>query len=284
MKFKQILVIKFIRTKFKLLAMFSQQLAAEKIFQLFCTPLVKPEKTIPAFFLSAEPLSLSLNNKKVNGFCWNKGQGKRIMILHGFSSSAYKFHSYIGAFADKGYEVLAFNAPAHGNSEGKTVNVLEYSELIELAVQHFGMPDGFIAHSFGGIALALAMENIPHAIDTRIVFIAPATETTTAADEAFKILNIKSTGLRAAFDKVIFEKSGRSISWFSIRRAMNQILAKVLWVHDKNDDITPLADALKVKADNHPNTQFIVTSGLGHRNIYHNAEVKKQVFDFLNFT
>ncbi len=284
MKFKQILLIKFISTKIKLISFFSQQKAAGKIFQLFCTPFGKPEKKIPSLFSTAEAISLSLNGKKINGYCWNKGNGKRIMILHGFSSTVYKFHSYINAFVEKGYEVVAFNAPAHGNSEGKTVNVLEYSQLIETVVKHTGMPDGFIAHSFGGLALSLALENIPHSIHNKVVLIAPATETTTAADEAFRMLGIKSALLRKAFDQVILPKSGRPTEWFSVRRAMNQIQAAVLWVHDEDDKITPLADALKVKEDNHPNVQFVITKGLGHRNIYHSSKVKKQVFDFLIFS
>lgn len=284
MKIQQILVIKFISTKIKLLAFFSKRKAAEKIFELFCTPFGKQGKNVPALFSTAESISLQLNGKKINGYCWNRGKGKRVMILHGFSSSAYKFHSYIGVLADKGFEVVAFNAPAHGNSEGKTVNVVEYSELIQAVIKKVGMPDGFIAHSFGGIALSLALENIPHSNKTKVVLIAPATETTTAAEGAFKILHIKSSAVKAAFNNVILEKSGRTTAWFSIRRAMNQIEAAVLWVHDENDDITPLQDVLKVKEDNHPNIDFIITKGLGHRNIYRSNEVKKQVFDFLSFT
>ena len=30
----------------------------------------------------------------------------------------------------QGYEVLAFDAPAHGQSEGKTSNLLDYMEMI----------------------------------------------------------------------------------------------------------------------------------------------------------
>jgi len=283
MKFQQKLAIKFISTKIKLLALFSKHKAAEKIFELFCTPFIKPGKNIPALFSTAEAISIQLKGKVINGYCWNRGKGKRVMILHGFSSSAYKFQSYISVLANKGYEVLAFNAQAHGNSEGKTVNVLEYSELIEAVVKKMGMPDGFMAHSFGGIALCLALENITHSCNTKVVLIAPATETTTAADGAFKILNINGTAIRSAFDKVIFDKSGHSTNWFSIRRAMNQIQAAVLWAHDENDEITPLQDALKVKEDNHPNIRFMITSGLGHRNIYHSNEVKNAVFKFLDF-
>ena len=76
---------------------------------------------------------------------------------------------------------MAFDAPAHGYSDGKMVNAVIYSMMIREIASIYGMPDGFIAHSFGGIALSLALENLPHSIDTRVVLIAPATETTAPA-------------------------------------------------------------------------------------------------------
>ena len=79
---------------------------------------------------------------------------------------------------NKGYEVLAFDAPAHGDSEGSTVNAIEYSEMIKKVIELYGPVEAFIAHSFGGIAISLALEQIPHDANTKIVFIAPATETT----------------------------------------------------------------------------------------------------------
>jgi pimeloyl-ACP methyl ester carboxylesterase len=140
---------------------------------------------------------------------------------------------------------------------------------------------GFIAHSFGGLAIALALEALPHDINTKVALIAPATETTTAIESAFNILGIKNEKLKRSLKQVIFEESGKAPAWFSIRRAMNNIKATVLWCHDENDDVTPLADALKVKEDNHPNIRFYITKGLGHRRIYRDAEVKKKIVEFL---
>ena len=59
------------------------------------------------------------------------------------------------------------------------------------------------------------------------------------------------------------------------------ITANVLWVHDEDDDITPLDDALKVKAENFPNIRFLITKGLGHRKIYSDYTIKKEVIAFL---
>ena len=87
--------------------------------------------------------------------------------------------------------------------------------------------------------------------------------------------------MRTEFDKIVYEVSGKETSWFSVRRAMNNIKASVLWVHDEDDDITPLRDALQVKEDNHPNIRFTITKGLGHRKIYRDEAVVDAVVKFL---
>jgi predicted alpha/beta hydrolase family esterase len=53
------------------------------------------------------------------------------------------------------------------------------------------MQDGsFICHSFGGIALSQYMETVGHNEKTKIVLIAPATETTSAIDGFFTFLQL----------------------------------------------------------------------------------------------
>ena len=281
MKLKQKIAIGYLRAKFKLLTVISNRWAAEKAFELFCTPFVKSEPRVPAIFAAAEALQFQLNGLKVNGYRWNQGGQESILILHGFGSAAHNFHSYIAPLIAKGYQVIAFDAPAHGSSEGKTINAVEYSEMIEKVVDPFGPIKGYLAHSFGGIALSLAIEKTIHNKDTHIALIAPATETVTAVNTAFTMLNIKNAAVRKEFDNIIFEKSGHPTEWFSIKRAMQQIKASVLWVHDEADDITPLADALLVKNEHFPNIRFIITKGLGHKKIYRDLLVKKEVIDFL---
>ena len=281
MKIQQKLAIGFFRTKINMLNLVNKKWAAQQAFRLFCTPMMKSTykgKVIPPH---AEKLQFSLNGKQVKGFRFNHPQQKKLMLLHGFSSSAFNFFKYVQPLENKGYEVLAFDAPAHGESEGSTVNAVEYSEMIKKVIELYGPVDAFIGHSFGGIAICLAMEQLAHNTNTKIVLIAPATETVTAIDGAFNMLGIRNNTIRQEFDKIIFETSGKEVSWYSIRRAMKHISASVLWIHDEDDDITPLSDALQVKADGHPNIRFLITKGLGHRKIYRDDDTVNAIVKFL---
>ncbi len=281
MKLKQKLAISYIRIKFKVLSFVSKRKTAEKAFELFCTPFIKSPNRIRTIFTSAEILNFKLNGLNIQGYRWNKNNPHKVLILHGFGSAAHNFNSYIIAMLEKGYQVLAFDAPAHGNSEGSTVNAMQYCEMIVKAISLYGPVNDFIAHSFGGIALSLAMEKTAHDENTKIVFIAPATETTTAIDSAFKLLRIKDETIRAEFDRVIFEKSGHPPRWFSIRRAMKNIKATILWIHDEEDAVTPLKDALQVKKEGYTNIEFVITKGLGHRKIYRDTSIQNRIVGFL---
>jgi pimeloyl-ACP methyl ester carboxylesterase len=279
MKLTQRLAIGYVQTKFKLLSLISKRKTAEKALVIFGTPFLKSKRKAPV--KNAEVIHFNLNNKKMNGYRWNHPHPKKVLILHGFGSAAHKFEDYATLLTAQGFEVLAFDAPAHGDSEGDTTNAIEYSEMIKEVMRQFGPIENFIAHSFGGISLSLALEELPHDAHTKIVFIAPATETTSAVDGAFSMLKLKNEGVRNEFEKIILNLTGKNVAWFSIRRAMHNIKASVLWVHDAEDDITPWADALKVKEDDHANIKFVLTKGLGHHKIYHDAGVKKMVTEFL---
>lgn len=280
MKLSQRLALSYIQTKFKLLSAISKKKAAEKAFQLFCTPQKRNLKKLPPVFEQGEKLQLTVEGIQVKGWRWNHPAGRKALIIHGFESSVVNFDRYIKPLIRKGYEVLAFDAPAHGRSGGKTINAPLYKKTIQEVYKKFGPVQSFMAHSFGGLAVSLALEEISHTDDYRLVLIAPATETVSAIDSFFRFLRI-DPAVRPEFDKIIVKKSGVTPSWFSIKRAMKHIRARILWFHDEEDEVTPLSDVMKVKAENYPNIDFIITKGLGHRRIYRDNKVSKAIIDFL---
>ena len=97
MKVTQKLTIGFTRLKLKTLAVFSKKKAAEKAFELFCTPFAPPIKIIPSVFEKAEKLNFKLNGLNVQGYRWNHPQKNKLLVLHGFASASYKFSNYIEA-------------------------------------------------------------------------------------------------------------------------------------------------------------------------------------------
>ena len=174
MRMSQRMVLQYIKTKFTILSLVSKKAAAKKAFELFCTPQYRNKKKLPKIFEQAESLQFNFKEYKIQGYRWNGNSEKKILILHGFESSVVNFDRYVNPLTKKGYCVLAFDAPAHGRSTGKTINVLLYRAFINHIQDHYGPIKNFIGHSLGGLAISLTTEEWKNTEDHKIALIAPA--------------------------------------------------------------------------------------------------------------
>lgn len=275
------LAFKIIRIQLQVLSKVSPRLTGKQSFRLFTTPIALPGQKKISRFNSYEPLSFQWNNLWIRGYRCNAGAPKKALILHGFSSSVHTFDHFIEPLVQQGFEVLAFDAPAHGRSEGKTAHALDYASVITRIQQLYGPLDAYIAHSFGGLGLALALENTSVAAHVKVVFLAPATETTTAIQKGMWLLGIQNKSIQQALEKEILTISGKPAAWYSIRRAIQYTRANILWIHDMEDEITPISDVHPVIKEKHPHIRFHLTCGLGHRQIYRDKEVLEAIVSFL---
>jgi hypothetical protein len=113
-KMVQNLGLRYYKTKFKLLSAVSKRKAAEKAFELFCTPQSRNNNKVPQLYDKAEKLQISIEGITVRGWRFNKSGTRKVLISHGFESSVTNFERFVKAFLKKGYEVFAFDAPGHG--------------------------------------------------------------------------------------------------------------------------------------------------------------------------
>ncbi len=275
----QKLALKLYRNWFRLLALVSPRFAARKAFKLFCTPPIRHRVDLPPVFQKAEALEFSFNGKMIRGYRWNHPSPKKLLLLHGFSSSITNFDAYVPPMIGKGFEVLAFDAPAHGRSDGKQINVLVYANLIKELCHRYGPVTSFIAHSLGGLSLSLALETMPHDESFKLALIAPAAETTTAMKHFYHLFQLDER-MQKELNEVIRETGGHDSAWYSVARAVRQLKAQVLFLQDEGDQITPLSDLKPIIESGQPNLTFVLTKGLGHRRIYRDAESVKTVTGF----
>lgn len=265
---------------FWLSAIFWPQLAARQAFNLFITPRLKVTKPLAPIFSQAETLEILESGDRCVGWRWNPSGKTRILILHGFSSSARNFAHLIQDLVTRNAEVIAFDAPAHGASDGRQIHSLRYRQFIQQIRSTYGPFDGYIAHSFGGLSISLALEEIEPRSSERLALVAPATETRSALSQLQTILSLQSNVMKH-IDRLIEQKSGHPVSWFSVNRVVSRLTIPILWIHDRSDDITPLADTNPTQARMASNIRFKLTTGLGHRRVYRDASVCQEILDFL---
>jgi len=276
----QQMMLSYFKTKIRLASLASVRWGAQIAFDMFSTPYRKSKKPKPTIFKQAENIKITVNDCQINGYKWNPSANKQLLILHGFESRAYKFDMYIAPLLNKGWGITIMDAKAHGKSEGKQIILPDYVAMIETLEKIYGKFSGYLAHSFGGIAVSLHLEKSPND-DAKLALIAPATETETAILLFSKIVGLKAQVVNT-IDDLILEKSGKPTSFYSLKRIVPTLNNKILWVHDQNDKITPLSDVQPL-IDQHPrNVEFVITNGLGHSRIYKEEKVIDRVVDFLN--
>jgi pimeloyl-ACP methyl ester carboxylesterase len=276
------IVVNYLRARLNIIAVFSPVLAARSAYRIFSTPFRKSRKPAPPVFSQCEHLSARTAAGKIAVYRWNHPSPQKILILHGFESRAFNFDAYIKPLIKAGFEVLAMDAPAHGASEGKKLSLPDYVSAIEEVTLHFGPFNALMGHSFGGLAMGMYLESRADLPAVDAILIAPATETTTAIDTFFRFLQL-GREIRKAFDQYIRDLSGRDPEHFSLKRIVPlQQRHRFLWVHDEDDDLTPLSDVEPLIVEGHEHVTFLITQGLGHRRIYRDNRVRQEILSFLS--
>lgn len=274
------LFILYLRTKLKLISCLSVKWTARIAFKIFTTPYRKSNKKKPSIFNTANSIELCVDGQKIIGYSWNTTSTQKILIVHGFESRAYNFESYVPPLIDLGFCVYAMDGKAHGLSDGNTITLPEYISMFQELEKNVGKFDGFIAHSFGGLAVCLHQEQLKQA-DSRLVLIAPAIETRTSIQLFCAFLKLDQK-IETAIYQLIEDESGNSPDYYSLNRIIPKLENKMLWIHDEDDNITPISDLRRCILKKQENIEFVITKGLGHRRIYKDPDVMKKVLNFIN--
>ncbi len=129
-----------------------------------------------------------------------KGQGPPLLLIHGLSGQMGNFtHSLVDRLT-RDHRVIVFDRPGSGHSSRAAQadgSIVRQAALVAELIRTLGPgPVDVVGHSLGGaIALALAL-NHPGSVRT-LTLVAPLTQPQAAPPPAFKLLAIRSAGLRA---------------------------------------------------------------------------------------
>lgn len=138
------------------------------LWQLICYSPKMPVRLQQQQLLDeAEKFSLRVKDEhfakqtlQFNGFKWGNGS-RKILITHGWGSKAADFTELIRALQEMdNLEIIAFDAPGNGSSEGELSSLLLYMLSVKAIVSHYGMPDILVGHSLGGMANVIAIKEM----------------------------------------------------------------------------------------------------------------------------
>jgi len=267
-----------VRNIFPILEKLAPWLAHRWFIKIFFTPLryEMPEKE-REIAEKAVLSTLLVNGKRIQLYSW--GEGPMVLLVHGWAGRGTQFRKIIPALVASGYRVVGFDGPAHGKSDGKMTNIVDFSEVIEQIVKKEGVPIAAIAHSFGGAAMLFGIMNgLPI---KRLINIASPTIGDGIIGNFLRALNASSASAKA-FKDYILKTLGRSFDYYSAMNTIQNLPQPIslLLVHDEDDKdvfIEHPLELLKV----YPQAQFLKTSGLGHSRILRDQKVIEACIKFI---
>ncbi|MFA6248245.1 MAG: alpha/beta hydrolase [Mucilaginibacter sp.] len=258
------------------------------LWQLICYPPKIPLRLHQEqLFSEAEKFTVTVNDPyftnqqlNINGFKWGNGK-HRVLLSHGWGSKAADFDGLINALREnKDLQIVAFDAPANGSSDGDLSNLLLFANAVKAVIAATGEPDITIGHSFGTMANVSTLTEL-HITPKLLVSIAPFILLQENFIRSMTAVGVPADAQQAFLDDFksrygIYPSEYAMQKLYTFDDALNHWLA-----YDDLDAMLPdayLQDFLKA----HPSIKTKNYSGAGHERIIKSAELIADVVERVN--
>lgn len=257
------------------------------LWQLICyspkMPLWLPQKQLLAEAEHAQLYAydqyFTQTDLKFNVFKWGNGK-RKILLTHGWASKAADFIEIIAALRKiEDTQIIAFDAPGNGSSEGELSNLLLYVEAIKAVLGQFGTPEVMIGHSLGVMANIIAL-NQAKVVPGQLISLTPLVrlqENFTATMDGVGV----SKDAQEAFFNDFRQKFQNRFSHFNLTTlyGFNDSLPHFIG-YDEGDQIAPFT-YLQEFLTAHPQIKSRAYNGAGHDRILKNEQLIADVLQLI---
>jgi pimeloyl-ACP methyl ester carboxylesterase len=133
-------------------------LAERLAWRLFATPTrPRPARPPQVQGLTSQRLAVASPSGRPLAV-WTWGAGAPVLLVHGWSGHAGQMTAFVRPLVEAGFQAVAFDQPAHGQSAGKRTHMLEFRQAVLALGEAVGPLEGIVAHSLGATASVLAMD------------------------------------------------------------------------------------------------------------------------------
>lgn len=261
---------------FNLVALFNSQKAAKMAFDVFCTirkGRVRPEQK--DFLDSAKFTVEEVMEQHIQTYRW-PGKKERVLLLHGWESNTHRWRNLIKKLREHDFDILAFDAPAHGYSTGEMLHVPLYAHSLRHMLEKFN-PRLVVAHSMGGMTILYDHFVNPESSVEKIVTVGSPCEFEGFMHHYQRLLKFNNNVWKA-MDKRLKIWFDFHFHEFSSARFVANNTKKGLLFHDKLDQQVAYTESVKVH-ENWKGSKLVLTEGLGHS--MHQDRVNQQIIAFL---
>ncbi|WP_082830792.1 alpha/beta fold hydrolase [Cochleicola gelatinilyticus] len=234
----------------------------EQMFRQLCK--VKPMAISSEgnkFLDTAKTKFIAVEENKVAVHTWGNGP-KKIVFLHGWMSYSYRWKIYIDSLDLTQFTVYSVDAPAHGRSEGKFLNIEKYRQAAAAVISEIGPVETLVCHSLGSLVGAYMYLNDPKIpIQNYVIMGAPS-----GMDAIFVYFKEALPLGKRAFANLLHKVNTVlkiPSSELTMQSFFEKIEKPVLVVHDRQDGITKF-EPIERLIPKKKNIKTFFTDGQGH--------------------
>jgi pimeloyl-ACP methyl ester carboxylesterase len=206
--------------------------------------------------------------------------GPSVLLMHGWGGARAQMTGFVDPLLFAGYRVVAYDQPAHGESDGKATNLLEIAPTMDLIAKQEGSFHAIIAHSFGTLITSYALVSRKFPPPARLVYFGSFNRLMDSLPR-FQVLAQLRDEIIEGLRVMIYENFGQDILESITNELLTpQINIPALMFHDNADNVTPVEDSRAI-AQVWKHARLIETDGLGHRGALQSKSIHEQVVKFL---
>ena len=273
-----------VRRLLRALQALSPRLAARVALRLFLTPVRR--KLDPAdeaeMYRARHHFLRCANGDPIHVYEWGEG-ARTALILHGWGSHAARFTSLVRRLTDRGWRVLAFDAPGHGESHGSTSSLPQFIGALDCVMEKLGPVQALAGHSMGALAISMRLSDPGRpqpASLTHVVLISMPSGVAFLVESFEQVFGIGEATRRQGL-RLFERRFGGEPDAFQALARDAHIDLPVLLVHDDADDVVPCEHSRQL-LHRLPGGQLFTTHGLGHSGLLRDPAAITAIADFLD--
>jgi pimeloyl-ACP methyl ester carboxylesterase len=271
--------LKMTRTGFRFLSAVAPNLAGRIAANRFLTPRSRPiSKSAHSILSQARHMRIRHGSRELAAYLWS-ADGPTILLVHGWESNAGSMRAFVRPLLNRGFRVIAFDAPAHGASSGRQTNIMDMGGAIRTIINKLGPVHGIVAHSFGAAATLFLLSREPDIHVNRVVSVG-------APSKLIDIIRVWTSFLSlpepivTQMRRRLVDRVGLPIDAYAVETAVSRLTMPGLIIHDKNDTIVPFTNAEAIQR-HWQSASLIATNGLDHRGALQNRDTIQKIVAFL---
>lgn len=262
--------------RFAASAVLFPELAGAWAERMFLTP---PRNAAPLDLIDARSALFEHKSRHIATWRWGAHDAPAVILAHGWGGHAAQMRAFVYPLLGAGYQVIAYDQPAHGVSEGKLTGLPDFADLLADLSWHHGGARAFIGHSLGAAAGALALATKRVRFE-KVVLVSPPADLV-GYSRRFARWHWIPEPVRRSMQAAIEERYGIAWEELEVARLAPRLGARALVIHDRDDRIVPWTQGARV-AGLWPKARLLSTDGLGHGRILADEGVARAAAEFVS--